>query len=964
MSLRGRGTTFSRQAAVQHLRARRSTRALRVEKLEDRRLLATYTYPYGAQPYDTGEFMLGDVAVNVVFMESNPELAPYDNNLATDPLHPGRGAPSENWTSQAIAQVKANVTAGLQWWKDTLYSMFPTAPANLLNFQINWQHADNPVQTGYEPIARVSDDFYVPSSTPQRGWLYDFLTEVGFDYTGNFSSDIRSYNDYTRQTAGADWAFTIFVVNNAADADKMFAQGGSFRQAFAFAGGRFMIVPASRPASTFAHEIGHQFWAIDQYPGGGTYASQRGYYNTPNLNAWDNPNPSYVRVDSIMSRDELYEGANPPKTPDLYLSNAFNNHTSDKYALAQVGWQDTDLDGIFDVLDVPFSLSGSGTFNATTGIYKFTGSTVVGTLPNLNTSGGGSDITINQINVIQASIDGGPWQTIKAFESRTYQVSNFTLDIPVPDAGIHEIRLRSADLRTGVSSKVFIDDVETPSDPPTGVTGIVFRDLNYNGRFDPGELPQPDVSVEVFDDQGQSLNFFRDVEPSLYAAGSILNNVAANEGVTISATGPGVASADVYSRISTLVSGNNRVFEADLAAGGAAKVWNANQKLRVDFAAPVSSVSLKALRPSNAGSAGAYGRLEAYSSDGTLLTRFNTQNITSPVTMTVTRNAGDIAYVIAYGRFDTSVVLDTLQWGAATSTTSNSTGAYSLGSLPTGTYRVQVFAPSGYAVTTPLPHGYATVFVQSGQAASTVDFGIATQRAHPFHNPDNPFNVDNDEGNNVSPIDALMVINYLNARPGAEGEISEGDLPGLIGFVDVDDDGYCAPGDALAVINYINANRPSGGGEGGEGFSSDELIYSGALQVLVPRTPAEYLAANGELWRNLPSSDEPCSCATCVGAHTDAAIAELSASSPSNPLPLGSSLETGQNQSKRPANRSHHPVVLDPDSAHPRLSGVNRARRAFLASEQADEADGKPVRDAAASDEVLSALFGELPTDL
>ena len=54
----------------------------------------------------------------------------------------------------------------------------------------------------------------------------------------------------------------------------------SFPQAFSYAGGRFMVVPASRPASTFSHETGHQFWALDEYLGGGNYTSQRGYYNT------------------------------------------------------------------------------------------------------------------------------------------------------------------------------------------------------------------------------------------------------------------------------------------------------------------------------------------------------------------------------------------------------------------------------------------------------------------------------------------------------------------------------------------------------------------------------------------------------------------------------------------------------------------------------------------------------------
>src|SRR5262245_26091354 len=397
-------------------------RNLLLETLEDRALL-TYAYPYGAMPDDTGEYMLGDVAVNVVLMESDSSLAPRDNLPVAQG---GRGSPVEDWTASSIAAAKANVQAGLQWWKDTLANMFPSAPANLLNFHINYQYADSPVHTGYEPIDRVSNDF--------ASWIYDFLNQVHFNTTGDFSRDIRAYNDFTRQQTNSDWAFTIFVVNNANDYattatssaagvlnatqfnggtslsstddayigkdvvftsgalngqrghivdyigatrtfmfapntfsaapavgdtfrvesfDGQFAPGGSFSQAFSFAGGRFMVVPASRPPATWAHETGHQFWALDEYLGGGTYSSQRGYYNTPNLNAADNPDPGFVQADSVMSNG-------------VPMASSYANHTLDPYAMAMVGWQDSDHDGIFDVLDVPFTLSGSGQYNATT----------------------------------------------------------------------------------------------------------------------------------------------------------------------------------------------------------------------------------------------------------------------------------------------------------------------------------------------------------------------------------------------------------------------------------------------------------------------------------------------------------------------------------------------------------------------------------------------------------------------
>jgi hypothetical protein len=895
----------------QRVESRRRT--LRLEKLEDRALLATYTYPYGAQSIDTGEYMLGDVAVNVVLMESDPTLAPYDNNPPDHPTNPGRGAPAENWTSGAIAAVKANVSAGLQWWKDTLYNVFPNAPANLLNFKINWQYADAPVHTGYEPIARTSDEFLVFNGTTPGGWIYDFLSQVGFAESGNFSADLRSFNDYTRQTANTDWAFTIFVVNNAADSDKLFASGGSFSQAFAFAGGRFMVVPASRPAATYAHETGHQFWAIDQYFGGGTYTSRRGYYNTQNLNAADNPAAGFVQADSIMARDE-------PGRP-LY-TNAYNSHTSDRYALAQIGWQDSDNDGIFDVLDVPLSLSGSGQFSKTTGVYTFTGSSVVGTLNNANSSGSGNDITINQVNIVEASINNGPWQTVQTFPSRTYQTS---LNIALPigtSPGIYEIRLRSADTRTGVTSNIFFDDIEITSGVGSSVQGIVFRDTNSNGRQNTGEPAFPDVGIEVLDQDDQELNFEREVEPSDFTPGFLLNFVASNEGVTLSATGSGAGSGDVFARSS----GFGLVFGTTQVGGASTNLWNDTRKLRVDFNAPVSTVKLRAFTGSTGVSS--FARLEAYSADGVLLTRDNSADLRSVSDeLTVTRAGGDIKYVIAYGRFGTNVLLDSLTWGPSTSATSGPDGAYSLNGLPDGTYRIHVTAPAGYMVTTP-PNGYASVTVSGGISQGIVDFGIGPLRNHPFFNVELAANVDNSPNLIITPNDALMVINYINAGFAAEGEIVNAFTPATIGFIDVDNNGRCTANDALIVINIINAGL--GGGEGEQsvgasssggtsgsssGSSASDSGPEGETTVIVPRSPAEYFAQNPQRVMSLRGDDQPCTCQSCVGARTDVALEALQTSGAVSrqpePSPLGLLLASGKEKSRGIARQPDAAIVLN-----------------------------------------------------
>ncbi|MCO8120954.1 dockerin type I domain-containing protein [Stieleria sp. TO1_6] len=77
----------------------------------------------------------------------------------------------------------------------------------------------------------------------------------------------------------------------------------------------------------------------------------------------------------------------------------------------------------------------------------------------------------------------------------------------------------------------------------------------------------------------------------------------------------------------------------------------------------------------------------------------------------------------------------------------------------------------------------------------------------PFHNDDNPYDVD---GNgNVTPLDALAIINYLNLYgPGPVG-------PGDTGYgYDVNGDGQVSALDALLVINFLNTLQNNGGAVG------------------------------------------------------------------------------------------------------------------------------------------------------
>ncbi len=85
-----------------------------------------------------------------------------------------------------------------------------------------------------------------------------------------------------------------------------------------------------------------------------------------------------------------------------------------------------------------------------------------------------------------------------------------------------------------------------------------------------------------------------------------------------------------------------------------------------------------------------------------------------------------------------------------------------------------------------------------------------------YRNPSNPLDVNND--GIVNPLDALHIINLMNAR---RASISVVGIPGPPPFYDVDGDDLVTPLDLLKVIDYLKFGGPFGGNSGG----SAQLSY-------------------------------------------------------------------------------------------------------------------------------------------
>ncbi len=91
------------------------------------------------------------------------------------------------------------------------------------------------------------------------------------------------------------------------------------------------------------------------------------------------------------------------------------------------------------------------------------------------------------------------------------------------------------------------------------------------------------------------------------------------------------------------------------------------------------------------------------------------------------------------------------------------------------------------------------------------------ENTRPYHNQSAPENVNNDFDTTgapiISPLDALLVINYLNARSTLNLNVRDAGVAAPQRFVDVNRDGQLSPIDALLVINRLNRLRGSGEGE-------------------------------------------------------------------------------------------------------------------------------------------------------
>lgn len=404
--------------------------------------------PYGAGFYDTSEYLMGKVAVNIIFVQSDGSIAPRTE--------------TGNWTTTKKNAVVTGVSQAMTWWA-------ARNSAASLSFVYN----NATITTGYEPINcnAVWDSLPETPACPngEEDWIKQVMGKLGYT-EADYGDRVFHYNNDMRLANSADWSFTIFMVDSAVDVDGEFPDAYF---AYAYLGGPFMVMTYDNGgygigeiAPVAAHETGHIFYALDEYYASGCAAADRsGYLNGPNTNCED--------INQVAPYTCIMRGDTPP-----YYSPAVCPHTAH-----MLGWDDDDpVNTIIDILDQPPSTALTAfapdpTTNTSPVYYGMAHTTAAYTNSNQYDFAwtgprAANNISVNRVASVEYRVDGGAWAAATPRDGAFDQtIDSFTFTAAGLASGAHTIQARALD--------VFGAYDATPASDPLSVDPGAAADIPY-----------------------------------------------------------------------------------------------------------------------------------------------------------------------------------------------------------------------------------------------------------------------------------------------------------------------------------------------------------------------------------------------------------------------------------------------------------------------------------------------------
>jgi predicted lipoprotein with Yx(FWY)xxD motif len=339
---------------------------------------------------EASEYLIGSVAVGIVFVESNGRI---DSDI-------------ESWTSEQEAQTIGKIQYTFAWWQNQ-------NPAANVSFKMDIHYR---VPTSYEPITRPYAD--------RNLWVNEVMNNLGYKALF-FETHEREFVNDLRRMFQTDWAFMIFLVSAFNDTDGRFSDR---RIAYAFQGGPSITTTVAYSTNLewiLAHEIAHIFWATDEYD---EVEQKSGYLNVPDVEG----------SGCLMETWGSWDLSGKP--------HGLNG------TWGQVGWRDSDGDGIQDIVDTcPSVTLNTLSLDPANYTLQCTGIASENPYPNSNPSSiYRNSITINKVQSVQFRLDGKEWKeaamtpTTSANGTKNITaVVSFTFTIPFLELGNHTLEVRA-----------------------------------------------------------------------------------------------------------------------------------------------------------------------------------------------------------------------------------------------------------------------------------------------------------------------------------------------------------------------------------------------------------------------------------------------------------------------------------------------------------------------------------------
>lgn len=373
---------------------------------------------------ETSEYLIGSVAVGIIFLESNGIIDPS----------------TETWTPPRESTVVSKIRdsdGGLSW---------------LANYNLNTHVSfvydiHSQVPTSYEPINHPQTD--------EDLWISEAMTYLGYSGISYFTQ-VQDYINDLRTNLGTNWAFAIFVVDSLNDIDGAFTDD---MFAYAYLGGPFLVMTYDNDNwgignmdNIVAHETLHIFYATDEY---------------------DNK-PEYSGYLNVLDDDGTFCIMNP-SGPTWTICPATQG---------QIGWKDTNGNGIQDIVDtfpnttlIPYSPDPTEDATPT-----YSGTVKEVPYPNSNPYpyATGNDVTINTITNVEFQVDSGTWFQALALDGAFDEAEeDFTFTTPTLSQGTHTIQARGRNSVGNIEIGNATDSITVLADLTSPVTSLSYSSPSY-----------------------------------------------------------------------------------------------------------------------------------------------------------------------------------------------------------------------------------------------------------------------------------------------------------------------------------------------------------------------------------------------------------------------------------------------------------------------------------------------------